>query len=145
MQSSLVRVSQLSEEPAASVIINSNNDDDDDGVGHLIINTVHVADNMGITSQKMVIFVQHLIVRFDVLIVLLLQVQLLWDMTACCLVSSSKRFNDSAFQLLETLCQMTQCKHPRRLKNLQHVMNVRQYLKTPCYSVCRNMAHVCKK
>jgi hypothetical protein len=68
MQSSLVRVSQLSEEPAASVIINSNNDDDDDGVGHLIINTVHVADNMGITSQKMVIFVQYLIVRFDVLI-----------------------------------------------------------------------------
>jgi hypothetical protein len=95
MPSSRVYVSQ----PATSIIIiNTYSDDDDDdvdGVGCFITVTVHVAD--GITSQKMVIFRQHWIVRFDVLIVVLLQVRLLWDMTVCCLVSSSKRFNGSAF------------------------------------------------
>ena len=51
----------------------------------------------GITSQKMVIFKQHWFVRFDVLIVVLLQVRRLWDLTVCCLVSSSKHFSGSAF------------------------------------------------
>jgi len=54
MQNSLVRVSQLSEEPAASIIINTNNDDDDDddGVRHFIIITVHVADSMASHLRK---------------------------------------------------------------------------------------------
>jgi len=45
----------------------------------------------------MVVFIQHWIVRFDILIAVLLQARLLWDMTACCLVSSSEHFNGSAF------------------------------------------------